>query len=159
MAIPFRIASRTILGASGVAVPHTGNTDETLLASVAVPPMGPNDRIQVFALYSYTNSVNTKTPRIRHHSAAGTSGAVFGTNTLTTTAQCGVMTEIANRGATNSQVGGVSNGSLGGSGSSVVTGSLQTNAGSFINITGQLANGTETITLEQYRVELITVGG
>ena len=65
--------------------------------------------------------------------------------------------EIANRNATNSQVGSASDsGGFGTSTNAVVTSSEDTTANVAITITGQLATSTETITLESYLVELMS---
>lgn len=65
-----------VIAASAVAVSHTGDTIETVLANIAIPAgaMGANGALHITAVFSYTNSANAKTLRIR---LGGISGAAF----------------------------------------------------------------------------------
>jgi hypothetical protein len=144
-----------ILAASAVAVPHTGDTNETTLATVTIPAnaMGANGAIRVHAVFSYTNSGNNKVPRIRF---GGLSGTQYKANTVTTTASAQIISWIQNRNATNSQVGPFNSvNSVGLSAASPVTSSVDTTAAVDLVFTGQLTNTGETITLESYIVELL----
>lgn len=142
-------------GQSGVAVPVTGTASETALASVTIPAgaMGANGSLRITALFSYTNSVNNKTVRVRFGN--GLSGTTFAQSTLTTTAATRLTLTIQNRNSAASQIGGLVNGSLGGTASASVTGTIDTTASQTLTISGQLANTGETITLESYVVELL----
>jgi len=148
----------TTLGRSAVAVSHTGDTSETLLASVTVPAnaMGANGRLVIDTLWSFTGSANSKTPRVRFSGAGGT---VYMSHIITsgTAVTAHYETTISNRGATNSQVGGgVSQfGGVGTSTAALVTSSVDTTAATTVYITGQLASAGETITLEAYEVRLL----
>ncbi|HYD05843.1 MAG TPA: hypothetical protein VEC60_08955, partial [Reyranella sp.] len=153
--VPFGPYSGAItLGKSAVAVPHTGDTIETALASIAVPAgiMGKNGTVYIDALYSYTNSANNKTQRIRF---GGMSGTQYVSAVTTTTATVRYLVQISNRGAENSQVGPGMAAIGTASTASPVTGSINTAAATTIEITGQLANSGETITLERYSVILV----
>lgn len=144
-----------VLGQSGVAVPLTGGTGETTLATITLPAgaMGANGQIVMETQWSWTNSANNKTPKVK-----------FGASTVyglahTTTAGLATRQRLANRGAANSQVGvnGASDNFYGGS-LAVVTYAVDTSASVDITITGQLALGTETMTLESYQVLLYPKG-
>lgn len=143
-----------VIAASAVASAHTGDTNETALATVTVPAnvMGANGIVHVTTLWSYTNSANTKTLRVRY---GGASGTQYLATTPTTTGAIRVSTYIQNRNATNSQVGGPNAVFAYGTGASVVTSSRDTTAAQDIVMTAQLASSGETITLEGYIVELI----
>lgn len=145
-------AGYLVLGQSSVAVSHTGNTNETTLATIAVPAnrMGANGRVRVTAHWSYTNSANNKITRVRFGGSAVTA------NTNTTTAQQRVFAEFANRNALNSQIVSIpgSSDALGTTTSAVTTLAIDTTADRNVTITCTLADTGETITLESYVVEL-----
>lgn len=155
MAIQLLQPSRTRIASSGVALTHTGDTNETALVSIPIPVLGPNDQVAVSLLWTYTNSGNTKTTRARFHTAAGTSGTVVCTNTPTTSATDRDEFVGANRGVTNSQIWGVVTGVTTISSVANVATTLDTTAVTYLNVTAQLASAGESITLEQYLVELI----
>ena len=145
-----------VLCQGAVASSHTGDTTETTLATCNIPAnaIGANGRLRIFAQFSFTNNGNSKTARIEFNpgaaqylSAAG-AGAASGQ----------FLVDIANRNATNSQVGGVA--ALGAaSTSAVVTSAVDTTAATSVAITGQLGTATDTITLESYSVELLSSAG
>jgi len=146
-----------ILGASaatGASV--TGTVTETALATITVPAgaMGLNGIIRVTPLFSYTNSANNKTLRVR---LGGIGGPAFLSNAATTTLLAQPIVLIRNRGVANSQVGftAATFSSVGITTGALATGSVDTSAATTVVISGQLANTGETITLESYLVELI----
>ncbi len=147
-----------VLAQSSVAVSHTGDTNETIKATVVIPAgaMGLNGRLRVTTLWSTTNSANNKTVRVRLGGIGGTSflGAI-----ATTTATFKSQIEIGNRNAANSQVAFASNsftaGGWGSTTTAVTTGAIDTSAAQDLVFTATLASAGETITLESYLVELI----
>jgi hypothetical protein len=146
-----------VLAQSNVAVSHTGDTVATTLATVQVPAsaMGANGRVRITSSWSYTNSANSKTCRVRWN---GSSGTILMNGVYTTTASNTDIRYIGNRNATNSQVAGASTSSTGGGlgpvAGSIVTDTVDTTAAVDIVFTALLANTGETITLESYCVEL-----
>ncbi len=154
------VNTHVILGQSGAGVSHTGNTNETILATVVVPAglMGLNGVIRIRTLWTLTNNANNKTRRIRFGaSGAGTGGSVILGFASASTASSPHFTQIQNRNSASSQVGmttGAGSGGWAESASGVVTTSIDTSAVCELAITGQLATGTDTITLESYFVEL-----
>lgn len=145
----------TILGASGTAVSAGANTTENTLATVIIPAgaMGTNGILRVTTLWSYTNSANNKTKRVR---LGGIGGTAFLELINTTQASTMNIKMIANRDVANSQV--TFNNQSGGAGNTtggVTTGSIDTTASQTLVITGQKASSGETLTLESYIVELI----
>lgn len=137
---------------SAVASSITGTTTETTLATCTIPAnaIGPNGQIEIQALWSTTNSANTKTLRIKFGSAG-----YFATG-VTSVATAQTITRIANRNANNSQVGGpsASFGPSGSSTSAAVTSAIDTTSAVSLTFTAQLGNTSETITLESYVVRL-----
>jgi len=142
-----------VLAASAVAVPLTGTTTETALATITIPAgaLGANGWVEIEHAWSYTNSANNKTERVR---LGGLAGTAFHSTVATTSASLRAHTRIANRGVANSQFGFVAAASFGGSSAASVTGAIDTSAAQDIVISGQLANTGETITLESYTVKL-----
>jgi hypothetical protein len=152
-------AGRTpyVLAQSGVAVPLTGVTDETILATITVPAntLGANGSIRITAGFSYTSSTNTKTPRIKFGGASGM--LLFGPAITTANAQVVAQVSVHNRNSQNSQISSYTSGTstYSTSTTSPATGTIDTTQAQTILITGQLAVGTETLTLERYTVEVI----
>ena len=147
-----------VLGATGVAASHTGDTSETVLANISLPAgaMGANGVVRVTALWTYTNSANNKTLRVR---LGGLSGAAFQANVVSTSNVGVTQRTIHNRNSLASQVGfnatAPASFTTVGSGSPPATGTVDTSVAQTIVLTGQLANAGETVTLEACLVELL----
>ena len=141
------------LAASASQVSHTGDTDETTLATITIPAgvMGANGLLRVTTLWTTTNNANNKTQRIKLGSSE------FLAYVATTEASHQHLTVIRNRGAQNSQVGAAkaAANAFDLSTSAVATASIDTSAQASLSITGQLANAADTITLESYLVEIL----
>lgn len=145
-----------VLCQSAVAASVTGNTSETTLATCNVPAnaIGANGRLRVFAQFSFTNNADAKTARIRYSGAAGTQ-YIAATGASAASAQ--YLIDIANRNATNSQVGGVP--AFGTSATAPVTSAVDTTAATSVVFSGQLGISTDTMALESYWVELLPSAG
>jgi hypothetical protein len=145
-----------ILGASAVAVPLTGGTSETTLATISVPAgaMGANGILQIRTLWSMTNNANNKTCRVRFSGAAGTQ---FIAAVLPSAASAQNLCIIQNRNSQSSQVGHTSGtfNTFNFNTGAITTASVDTSAATTIVISGQLASAADTVTLESYHVELI----
>lgn len=146
-----------LLAQTGVAVAAlTGTTAETTLATVTVPAgmLGPNGALDILALWTFTNSANVKTLRVR---LGGLLGTAFLETTQTATAAAQTTTRIFNRGSVASQVGFVASVVSGGGNSTgaIVTSAIDTSAAVSLVITGQLANAGESITLQDYSVRAL----
>lgn len=145
-----------VLGKSGVAVSHTGNTSETTLATVTIPAnaMGLNGVLRISSVWrAGANNGNAKTPRIRLNGIAGTT--YFTTALASSLSARDMSRTIANRGAANSQIGGASGSAVGASTTAVTTSAIDTTAAVDLVFTGQLADGSDTIALDSYLVELV----
>lgn len=150
----------------------TTSASETNLGNCTIPAntIGAGGALRIRTLYSVTSSTNTKTVNIRLGTASCTKGSACSSGTqylsfsINTTgfqnARC--TTVIWNRAATNAQVGGAGtagcNNTIGSGGGAPVTSAVDTTAASYINLDGN-TNGTETITLEAYTVEVLPAGG
>lgn len=146
-----------ILAASGAAVSTTGDTNENTLATITVPggSMGANGVLQIITSWSYTNSVNAKTLRVRFSGAAGSQFLFIAP---TTTASMTDMRIIQNRNSASSQVASHNNfAPFNTTTSALVTSSVNTAVDTSIVITGQNGLGSETITLERYVVFLTKI--
>ena len=144
-----------VIAQSAVAVSHTGTTAKTAVVTIPLPPLGANDQIRYQVAFSSVASVNNKTYAV-------TLGGVGGTDFLATTQTINHIVEtdqkrICNRGATNSQFGGMSaaNITAGSSGSAPVTSFIDTSISQNLCICITLANSSETAKVESYLVELI----
>lgn len=148
------LRSPILLGASGVPASVTGTASETQLASIAIPAgvMGVAGGLRIGVIFSFTNSGNNKTARVRF---GGSGGAAYLSSTVTTTEIGRYQTEVWNDGAANSQKGWPSSTSFGLLGISIGSGAVDTSAATTVYISGQLANTGETITLLRYSVELL----
>lgn len=146
-----------VLASEAVAVSHTGDTSEAVLAAFTLPGgmMGPNGALRITSVFSFTNSANAKTMRYRLGGAgiAGTQLMVIGASS-----SLSIMTQrlIQNRNSQASQVAGPGAfaNSFGASGTPPATGSVDTASDQTVAITGQLTNSGETITLESCLVEV-----
>ncbi len=143
-----------VLAQSGVAVPLTGGTSETALATVAMPggTMGPNGNIRITTLWSMTNNANNKTARVRLGGVSGDQVLAAG---LTSQASAQIQRTVWNRNSEASQVSWVAAtaNSYTASTATGFTATVNTANAQDIVISGQLANGADTMTLEGYLIE------
>lgn len=129
------------------------STAEKVLFTCNVPPMRSNDQLLIRLGWSYTNSANNKTEKLK------LGGSTVYSQPFTTTAGDVRDLFIRNRGATNAQVLGFANASVYGSTSQApATAALETNAGGTLQVTGTKASGSETMTLEFADVHLVGGG-
>jgi hypothetical protein len=143
----------------------TTSGSEVNIASCTIPAntIGAGGGLKITTLWSFASSTNSKTIIIRLGTAAGTGGTSFLTDAFSTSGQQNARctTIVWNRAAANSQVGavGAANCSGGASGGGApTTGAIDTTAQSVVNLDGN-TNGTETLTLEAYTVEILPPGG
>lgn len=157
MPLTIRDSRWLVLGASGVQSSLTGTTTETAIISVSVPggAMGPNGLLRVTTQWSCTNNANVKTARLRIGGIGGT--AVYGA-ALTSTAGAFMQRNVANRNSQSSQVfsfGTASANSFTTVTTAATTATLDTSATWSLVLSGELAVGTDTISVEQYIVECL----
>lgn len=138
----------------GRAAALTGTTDETALATITVPAnaMGANGVLRIETHWLNNNSGNNKTARARFSTISGTQ---FVLAAVTTTLSWRDVHLIANAGATNSQTAHTTANQFGTSSNAAVTASVDTTAATTLILSGQLANGGDSLTLNYYVIELL----
>lgn len=152
-----------LLAISQVASSVTGTTSETNLASYSLPSglMSANGQLEVFVLWSYTNSANTKAPRMRFgfdYDPLG--GNIFYNPSITTTNTLQSFMILKNANAQNIQLGFANNTGAGYATStgSVVTSNWNTASTSYgtgLHFNGALGSAAETLTLEGYSITYV----
>lgn len=142
-----------VVAASAVGVSHSGDTSETALATIAIPAgrMGPNGALRVTSHWSFTNSANAKTVRLR---LGGIGGASFLASTHTSASGGAYQRTIQNRNSEASQIAYQHNNGNSFSTGTMTTGAVDTSEAQDLVLTATLANAGETITLESVLVEL-----
>lgn len=155
---PFSDIELDQYGSAGNSV--TGTVAETVLRSIWVPPtiLGPQSRIEVRPVWSFTNSANNKILAIKAGLTLGAAGTLY---TRTRTTAAGEMPLIAAqfRGSLTSQLLAYSSGanySFNTTAASVV--SIDFSTGAFIFVLGTLSNTGETITLDGVQVKVCGPG-
>lgn len=132
----------------------TGTTSETNLGNLLIPAgaLGSNGVIEIYSLWTYTNSSNNKSLILRFNTTSGaiSGGTMGGTSSVVTTTAATQMLNIIR--ANNSVAAQLTWNASGTfpftttANAPVVT-NINTAANSYINLNGILALGTETITL------------
>lgn len=145
-----------LLASSAVPVSHTGDTSETVLATVPIPAglMGLNGALRINSLWSTPGgSGNNKTCRIRLGGISG--GTVFAIANTTNLSIFDTNRIVHNRNSASSQSLRATNSSGGATSAAAATLSVDTSVAVDLVFTASLANSGESITLEEYMVELI----
>lgn len=143
-----------VLETSAVARPHPGTiTTEHTFVTVNVPPslLGLNGVLEVEAVFSYSNNANTKSMRFKF------GGGSFFSTSATATSSAAFVKKLQNRGDVASQLGEAPTSQAGGgtNANPPYTSAIDTTQTVAVTITGQLAVGTDTMTLERYVVRVI----
>lgn len=158
-AYPSNPNGAVVLGQSGAAVSHTGDTTETVLATIAVPAnlLGKNGRVDIRATFSKTGTAGACLCKGYFGlSGAGITGTLIASNNIgaTTLTMVG-LAAFANDNAANAQSFLPAqnwvlpyNTSTSAIGSSAV----DTSQACEIAISGKLANSGDTIALVSYQV-------
>ena len=130
----------------------TGSTSAVTLATITIPAglLGANGKLKIYPLWATTNNANVKTLR-----------AVFGGSVCTTMTSQSVpnnsglviIRNINNEAAQKCSSGLVAG--IGSSAGSIAAPTVDTTAATTITITGQLAVGTDTLTLEDLFIEVV----
>jgi hypothetical protein len=146
-----------LLSKSGTASSHTGDTNETALATITIPAntLAANGQIKINAFWTVTNNADSKNIRIRL-GGSGVSGTQIFVLAATTVANVWSSSFILDLNATNSQAifSEASRGTDGLVTTQETTSAVDMTASQILVISGQLATGTDTITLNGYSVEV-----
>lgn len=128
---------------------------ETALATVTIPAgaMGLNGGLMIVSAWTFTNSANVKTLRVR---LGGIGGTAFLSTGPTTNVTFMDIRHIRNRGSMSSQIGSLSGSApIGLTSNTFITGAIDMSVAQDLVFTGQLALNSETLTLERYEVWLL----
>lgn len=130
----------------------TGSTSVVTLATITIPAglLGANGKLKIYPLWSTTNNSNVKTLR------ANIGGLLCTTMTSQSVPNNSGLVIIRN--INSEAVQKCSSGLVAGIGSSlgsIASPTVDTSAATTITITGQLAVGTDTLTLEDLFVEVV----
>ena len=129
----------------------TGTTLETTLLTVNIPAglIGISGKVKMYPLYSMTNNANNKSLRIK------LGGSTAFSTTVSNSSQSSALVIIRNIGSESVQKSSTSVVSgLGNIGTALATLAIDTSVATTITITGQLAVGTDTMTLEGFFMEI-----
>lgn len=139
------------LDACGSPVAVTGTTSETTLGSVLLPAylIGPHTGFRLWMFFSATNNANTKTVRARIGGTIIGNPASVANNVSHWVTYYGFC-----RGAVDSQVWWPSI-AFGVSGGPVVPGSIDLSTDKQLDISVQLNNAGDLVTLEAYSLEIL----
>lgn len=133
------------------------DTTEDTLATIAVPANSllANGCLDVDLLWTVTASTNNKTLKI-YLGTTGTTAYASPVVSAVGVAAVRTMTHICNANATNAQVGGMSTGGFGTTGTvaPLTTGAVDTTSSANLIITGQKASAGEVLTLVDYSVRV-----
>ena len=130
----------------------TGSTSVVTLATITIPAglLGANGKLKIYPLWSTTNNANAKTLRLNF------GGMLCSTMTSQSVPNNSGLLIIRN--INSESVQKCSSGLVAGIGSSagsIASPTVDTSAATTITITGQLAVGTDTMTLEDLFVEVV----
>jgi len=132
----------------------TGSTSVVTLATatITIPAglLGANGKLKIYPLWSTTNNANVKTLRV------GFGGSPFTTMTSQSVSNNSGLVIIRNTNSESAQK--TSSGLVAGIGSSpgsIAYTTVDTSAATTLLITGQLAVGTDTLTLEDLFIEVV----
>lgn len=153
------LGGRILAHVNGLAL-DTQSATEFNLASVKIPAgsLGITSEVWVITYWSETGSANTKTATVRWSTTQGaiSSGFLNMNQNITSASSSSALIAIGrNAGATNSQVGGLSNSGqpFGSNNAAAPTGSLATGTTDvYININGAVTNTADKLTLTGYLV-------
>lgn len=137
----------------------TGDTSERVGVSISVPAnsLAANGALAIEGAYNYTNSGNNKTFRIRVGGIAGT--VIHADANVTTQLNSAARARLANRGATNVQVGSSmvtrANGSLT---TAPIQAAIDTTGATTIDFTAVRATATDNTVWEDFQILLLSDG-
>jgi hypothetical protein len=148
-----------VLAQSGTAVTAAVDTNENILGTATIPAsaMGTLALVRVTASWTCNNSANVKTIRVRLGGAAGT---IYHSGALTSSTGGMQFVWVQNANAANAQVGGGYGFVVGGTsllGVTKTTSAIDTSASTTLVITAQKATAGDTMTLDNFTVELLRI--
>lgn len=147
------VGGHVVLESSGLAASVSETTSAETLATILVPAysLGTKGRLRVTTTWTFNNTADNKIISVKF------GASTFFSTTITTNMSGRWLTELQNRNATNSQIGGTGSGnsSFGTIPGAVFTAAVDTTADVNITLVGKKTVAGDTCTLEAYAVELI----
>lgn len=142
-----------VIDSSGENATHTGDTNEATLATIMIPGgcLGENGMLRLSALFAFTASTNLKTLKAKIGALDLLSGYQ---NNSATIHGASFSREMWLTGSANGQVVVSSWAGYGDNNSSPSYTSIDFSQDQVLTITGKLALGTESVTLNAYCVEV-----
>lgn len=155
------LGGEVTLAMVGTTYAVTGTATETVLSTYTLPAglLTPNSQLDIMHTWTYTNSANSKTVRIKHSSLGGGTGgdayySVAATTSLSLMATCSIRSNNSTSAQKGWGVGNTVPSGLSAIASTLRSFSRSTSVATDIVFTGQLANTGETITLSGYTIVL-----
>ena len=129
----------------------TGSTSVVTLATITIPAglLGANGKLKIYPLWSTTNNANVKTLRLN---IGGAVCSTMASQSVPNNSGLLIIRNINSESVQKCSSGLVAG--IGASAGSIASTTIDTTAATTITITGQLAVGTDTLTLEDLFVEL-----
>lgn len=129
----------------------TGSTGVVTLATITIPAglIGANGKLKIYPLWSTTNNANVKTLRVL---LGGSTCTTMTSQSVPNNSGLVILRNVNSESSQRCSSGLVAG--IGASTGSIAVTSLDTTAATTITIMGQLAVGTDTMTLEDLFVEL-----
>ena len=130
----------------------TGSTSAVTLATITIPAglLGANGKLKIYPLWSTTNNANVKTLRAV---LSGITCTTMTSQSVPNNSGLLIIRNINSESAQKCSSGLVAG--IGASSGSIASPTVDTSAATTITITGQLAVGTDTLTLEDLFVEVV----
>ena len=130
----------------------TGSTSAVTLATITIPAglLGANGKLKIYPLWSTTNNANAKTLRLN---IGGSLCSTMLSQSVPNNSGLLIIRNTNNESAQKCSSGLVAG--IGSSSGSIAAPTVDTTAATTITITGQLAVGTDSMTLEDLFVEVI----
>ena len=130
----------------------TGSTSVVTLATITIPAglMGANGKLKIYPLWSTTNNANVKTLRLN---IGGTLCSTMTSQSVPNNSGLLIIRNLNSESVQKCSSGLVAG--IGSSTGSIASPTVDTSAATTITITGQLAVGTDTLTLEDLFIEVV----
>ena len=130
----------------------TGTTTATTLATITIPAglLGANGKLKIYPLWAITNNANTKTLRLN---ISGILCSTIVSQSVPNNSGLLIIRNINSESAQKCSSGLVAG--IGSSAGSIASLAIDTTAATTITLTGQLAVGTDAMTLEDLFVEVV----
>ena len=130
----------------------TSSTSVVTLATITIPAglMGANGKLKIYPLWATTNNANIKTLRLN---IGGTLCSTMTSQSIPNNSGLLIIRNINSESVQKCSSGLVAG--IGASSGSIGSPTVDTSAATTITITGQLAVGTDTLTLEDLFIEVV----